>query len=700
MASFRSSSTASAASQRCRMCTIAPARGVPSGSTSSPGSIAVTRAAPSAARYADQPPGAAPTSTAWRTAPSVDMPQRTHASRSLKYAREISAFAASFSASAPAASTSAVGATPTRYPPSAKAAHTQRSAPCGVGTATPDAASSSASRRSSGRGKAWTRTATAAPSAPRASRSSAATAAKASASVAWRRGSGYQRCTTRATLGSARSAAKSSLGRGAWTRRTRTPLAALRAAADGEQHRERLEAEHLGEVRAQPLGVRAGALEQDVAARVRVGARAVGAPIGVRRALKHLGPRLDHLQLLHDDRELAAPHLERAAHAHRVAQLVLGVLAAQRRAVERLRAQDALDLAARRAVAQHQELERAPKPLAAQRAQRAERDRALASLAVREVRVRGARGVDRRRRRRCRCRRRHRRAVVGDVATTVVWWISDDPRGFESPKGRRNFHSFRPERGSAPRAMAAGISLLLHASVAADPRFGSVSLAAPAPAPLTSAGPGTARRRGRPTLSQQLLWPWQVAMLNGHLFSGYLRAGLPLALPGPQNIDPVRHPFGQMLPPAMLARPPPSTSAPPRCRATRSGRSTRSCARAGSAMSAASASRPTRSRRRSTGARSRRCRGAAAQTCCGASSRPASWGWAACDGADPSAVWALASNRRRIGKGETLTLRISAAAAARPSQQWVSSLLEFTPAFCDVRRLVPAQIPPRDTVPV
>ena len=35
--------------------------------------------------------------------------------------------------------------------------------------------------------------------------------------------------------------------------------------------------------------------------------------------------------------------------------------------------------------------------------------------------------------------------------------------------------------------MAAGISLLLHASLAADPRFGSVSLAAPAPAPLTSA---------------------------------------------------------------------------------------------------------------------------------------------------------------------------------------------------------------------
>ena len=27
----------------------------------------------------------------------------------------------------------------------------------------------------------------------------------------------------------------------------------------------------------------------------------------------------------------------------------------------------------------------------------------------------------------------------------------------------------------------------------------------------------------------------------------------PLALPGPQNIDPVRHPFGQMLPAAMLA---------------------------------------------------------------------------------------------------------------------------------------------------
>ena len=42
-------------------------------------------------------------------------------------------------------------------------------------------------------------------------------------------------------------------------------------------------------------------------------------------------------------------------------------------------------------------------------------------------------------------------------------------------------------------------------------------------------------------------------MLNGHLFSGYLRAGPPLALPGPQNIDPVRHPFGQILPPAMLA---------------------------------------------------------------------------------------------------------------------------------------------------
>ena len=86
------------------------------------------------------------------------------------------------------------------------------------------------------------------------------------------------------------------------------------------------------------------------------------------------------------EHSIDAPHLERAAHAHRVAQLVLGVLAAQRRAVERLRAQDALDLAARRAVAEHQELERAPKPLAAQRAQRADRDRAVAPLAVREVR--------------------------------------------------------------------------------------------------------------------------------------------------------------------------------------------------------------------------------------------------------------------------------------------------------------------------
>ena len=100
--------------------------------------------------------------------------------------------------------------------------------------------------------------------------------------------------------------------------------------------------------------------------------------------------------------------------------------------------------------------------------------------------------------------------------------------------------------------MAAGISLLLHASLAADPRFGSVSLAAPAPAPLTSVD-GHSASTVPSDLSQQLLWPWQVAMLNGHLFSGYLRAGPPLALPGPQNIDPVRHPFGQMLPPAMLA---------------------------------------------------------------------------------------------------------------------------------------------------